>query len=196
MFDWSCPSLSASDSILLPIWHSRHSRFMQRHVPLLSHMHTLLFGLPILYISLRGLFFFWFSLHMSVFSSNLFPSNSHSPTNWMDTVSNLSGGNYTGADGHADIGCQVYPNTNTLPSTSSHKCLTKRWHRCISRPRQMELHTSSFSFVESTQTMWAFGHRWPARVTEKDSTMFWTKDIGVDTAHMSDRTLFLVLEIV
>ena len=60
MFDWSCPSLSASDSILLPIWHSRHSHFMQRHVPLLSHMHTLFFGLPILYISLRGHFFFGF----------------------------------------------------------------------------------------------------------------------------------------
>ena len=60
---------------------------------------------------------------------------------------------------HADIGCRVYSNTNTSPCDSSRSHRTKRRLRCASRPRLTSSPVSSCCSVESAQTMWYFGLR-------------------------------------
>jgi hypothetical protein len=166
-FDPSRPSLSPSDSILLPI--SKIPGYLdvalkaltlhtEARTSFITYASSFLCSSYLVNLTERIPLFFLscvFSLANSFFSD--LPRH---PQKKMGTVSNIfRGTDYLGADGHAGIGFRVCSNTNTSPCASSRKHRTKRRRSCASRPRPTSSPASSCSSAESAQTIWAFGPR-------------------------------------
>ena len=167
MFDPSCPSLSPDDSILLPI--GKVAGYLDVTLKALT-LHTEARTSFITYasspyrsshpINLTEYELFCFSLRVSFFSSNPFPSiHLPLPSHEMDgySLKHSRGLNYIRADGHADIGFRVYSSMNTSPCDSSHKHRTKRRRRCTSRLLPTSSLAFSCSSAGSAQTMWTCG---------------------------------------